>query len=98
MPFLRYQIEDYAFKVKWGSEEKLDAEYERRAAMKKDARQKKFQKDLRQLRKRTKESIWQDRRDQDHVHEFGVVERTGPRGQGVQRCMTCSFEVEVEEL
>jgi DNA-repair protein complementing XP-A cells len=62
------------------------------------ARQKKFEKGLHDLRKRTKESIWQQRRDEEHVHEYGVIEKTGNGGEGVQRCMTCGFELEVEEL
>jgi DNA-repair protein complementing XP-A cells len=98
MLFLRYQVEEYAFKVKWGSQDALDAEYEKRVADKKNARQKKFEKGLRDLRRRTKESIWQARKDEEHVHEFGALEKTGMRGEGIQRCVTCGFEVEVEEL
>ncbi len=58
MLFLRCQVEDFAWK-KWGSAEELDAEYERRVAEKKRKKNKKFEQGLRDLRRRTKEGIWQ---------------------------------------
>lgn len=98
MLFLRFQVEEYAINKKWGSTEALDKEYERRVAEKKRQRQKKFEKGLHDLRRRTKESLWQQRKDEEHHHEFGVTERIGKGGEGVQRCKTCGFEVEVEEF
>ena len=94
MLFLRYQVEDYAFNKKWGNAEALDAAYEKRVADKKKQRQKKFEKGLAELRRRTKESLWQQRKDEEHHHEFGEIDRA----EGVQRCTTCGFEIEVEEL
>lgn len=47
MLFLRLQVETYAFK-KWGDEEGLDEEFERREAEKRERREKKFQKGLRE--------------------------------------------------
>jgi DNA-repair protein complementing XP-A cells len=96
MLYLRYQVEEFAMK-KWGSEEALDKEFERRVEEKKKKRNKKFEDGLRDLRRRTKESIWQKRRDEEHKHEFGVVEYLDGEA-GVQRCIECGFEIEVEEF
>ncbi|KAH9947684.1 thioesterase-like superfamily-domain-containing protein [Amylocystis lapponica] len=82
MLFLRYQVEDFAWK-KWGSPEALDAEYERRTAEKKKKKNKKFEESLKELRRRTRETVWQKRKDQEHKHVFGVVER-GVDGVGKQ--------------
>ena len=97
MLFLRMQVEAFAIR-KWGSLEALDTEFEKRQADKKKKKGKKFEEGLRELRKRTRETIWQQRRDAEHQHEFGEVELTGESGEGVQRCVTCGFEVEVEIL
>ncbi|EED78440.1 predicted protein, partial [Postia placenta Mad-698-R] len=67
MLFLRYQVEDFAWK-KWGTPEALDAEYERRMAEKKKKKNKKFEESLRELRRRTRETVWQRRKDQEHKH------------------------------
>ena len=96
MLFLRYQVEEFAWK-KWGSPEALDAEYERRQAEKKKKKSKKFEEGLRELRRRTRESVWQRRKDEEHRHVFGNVER-GENGSGRQVCHECGFSIEVEEF
>lgn len=96
MLFLRYQVEDFAWK-KWGSPEALDAEYERRTAEKKKKKNKKFEQGLKDLRKRNKEGIWQKRRDEEHKHIYGPLE-TGPDGGALQVCHSCGFTIEVEVL
>ncbi|KAG6845638.1 hypothetical protein H0H87_005845 [Tephrocybe sp. NHM501043] len=94
MLYLRYQVEEFAWK-KWGSPEALDAEYERRTADKKKKKNKKFEQGLKELRKRTKESIWQRRRDEEHKHVFGAMEK-GSDGTDKQICHTCGFTIDVE--
>ncbi|KAK4216504.1 Striatin Pro11 [Rhypophila decipiens] len=54
MLFLRYQVEEYAFKEKWGSAEALDAEFERREAEKKKRKEAKFKEKLLELKKKTR--------------------------------------------
>ena len=54
MLFLRYQVEEYAFKEKWGSSEALDAEFERREADKKRRKEAKFKEKLLDLKKKTR--------------------------------------------
>jgi len=96
MLFLRYQVEDFAWK-KWGSSEALDAEYEKRVAEKKKKKNKKFEEGLKELRKRTRETVWQKRQDREHKHVFGVVEK-GIDGVGKQVCHECGFTIDVEEF
>ncbi|KAF9014982.1 thioesterase-like superfamily-domain-containing protein [Cyathus striatus] len=93
MLFLRYQVEEFAWK-KWGSPEALDAEYERRTAEKKKKKNKKFEQSLGELRKKTKEGIWQRRKDEEHRHSFGQLER-GPDGISQQICHECGFTVDI---
>lgn len=96
MLFLRYQVEEFAWK-KWGSPEALDEEYERRAGEKKKKKNKKFEQGLKELRRRNKEGVWQRRKDEEHKHAFGQLE-TGPDGGGQQVCHTCGFTIDVEVL
>ncbi|KAG6866824.1 hypothetical protein C0991_008760 [Blastosporella zonata] len=96
MLYLRYQVEEFAWS-KWGSPEALDAEYERRTTEKKKKKNKKFEQGLKELRKRTKEGIWQRRRDEEHKHVFGALER-GQGGTGKQVCHTCGFTIDVEVI
>ncbi|KAI0639149.1 thioesterase-like superfamily-domain-containing protein [Trametes polyzona] len=93
MLFLRYQVEDFAWK-KWGSPEALDAEWQRRVDEKKKKKNKKFEESLRELRRRTRETVWQKRKDQEHKHTFGVVEK-GPDGMGKQICHECGFTIDI---
>ena len=96
MLFLRCQVEDFAWK-KWGSPEALDKEFERREGMKKKKKKKKFEEGLAKLRKQTRESVWQMRKDKEHKHVYGITER-GEDGVGRQVCHECGFTIEVEEL
>ncbi|KAF7310640.1 DNA repair protein RAD14 [Mycena chlorophos] len=70
MLYVRYQVEEFAWK-KWGSPEALDAEYEKRTSEKSKKKNRKFEESLKDLRRRTKESVWQKREDERHKHVFG---------------------------
>ena len=96
MLFLRYQVESFAWK-KWGSPEALDAEYERRVVEKKKKRKKKYEEGLKELRRRTRETVWQRRKDQEHRHVFGPSVKD-PNGMTKQVCHECGFTVEIEEF
>ena len=91
MLYVRYQVEEFAWK-KWGSPEALDTEYRRRTAIKKKTKNRKFEESLRDLRRRTRETVWQKRQDAEHKHVYGPVEN------GTQVCHTCGFTIEVEEF
>ncbi|KAI0828373.1 hypothetical protein BC628DRAFT_1409414 [Trametes gibbosa] len=92
MLFLRYQVEEFAWK-KWGSPEALDAEWQKRVDEKKKKKNKKFEEDLKALRRRTRETVWQKRKDKEHKHVFGVVEK-GADGAGKQICHECGFTID----
>lgn len=96
MLFLRFQVEEFAWK-KWGSPEALDIEFEKRTADKKKKKNKKFEQGLKELRRRTREGVWQRRKDEEHHHAFGAVE-VGEDGTGQQICHTCGFTIDIEVL
>lgn len=91
MLYVRFQVEAFAWK-KWGSPEALDVEYARRVAEKKKTKNKKFDQGLKDLRRRTRESVWQKRKDAEHKHVFSAVKN------GEQVCHECGFTIEVEEF
>jgi DNA-repair protein complementing XP-A cells len=94
MLFCRKQVEKFAFgPAKWGSEAGLDAEFERREEDKAKKRGKKFAQGLSDLRKRTRDNVWQRRKDEEHVHHW---EQSETHGKAVQRCTQCGYVVEVE--
>ncbi|ORX69823.1 DNA repair protein [Anaeromyces robustus] len=96
MLFVRYQVEEYAFK-KWGSEQGLDEEFDRRETEKRQRQEKKFNAKLKELRRKTRTSIWLKEKAKAHVHEFGetVVNESG---ESVHRCKTCGYLEEFEEF
>ncbi|KAH9223259.1 XPA protein C-terminus-domain-containing protein [Leptodontidium sp. 2 PMI_412] len=105
--FLRGQVEEYAMGTKWGSEQGMDAEWERREADKAKRKNKNQMKKMADLRKKTKgDSIrrrlneansrpaqFGDRvGDGRHVHTWGVgVE--GEDGETVRTCTECGHEI-----
>lgn len=92
MLYLREQVEAFALK-KWGGEEGLDAEYERRQTEKQTKHSKRFEDKLKDLRRRTTKNVWQKRQDERHVHDF--QELSDPiTGAQIQRCSKCGFQIE----
>ncbi|KAJ7169557.1 hypothetical protein C8R46DRAFT_1162371 [Mycena filopes] len=91
MLYVRYQVEEFAWK-KWGTPEALDTEYERRTAEKSKKKNRKFEEGLRDLRRRTKESVWQRKKDEEHKHVFGPV-RASRGSAGQQVCHECGFTI-----
>ena len=63
----------------------------------KKKKNKKFEEGLKELRRRTRETVWQKRKDKEHRHSFGGVEK-GPDGFGKQICHECGFSIDVEEF
>ncbi|RCI16116.1 hypothetical protein L249_3218 [Ophiocordyceps polyrhachis-furcata BCC 54312] len=111
--FLRFQVEEYAIKTKWGSAEALDAEYERREGQKKARKEAKFKDKLIELKRKTRTDAFRRQAGtlgktgaskfgdaiggQRHVHEWG---RTVANAEGmtVKTCNECGMEVEELEL
>ncbi|PHH74372.1 hypothetical protein CDD82_4965 [Ophiocordyceps australis] len=113
MLFLRFQVEEYAIKTKWGSAEALDAEYERREAQKKARKDAKFKSKLLDLKRKTRTDAFRRQAGtlgktgasrfgdsvggSRHIHEWG---RTVENQQGVtvKTCVECGMEVEELEF
>lgn len=110
MLFLRYQVEEYAINKKWGSEEKMDAENNRREEAKKKRKEDKFKSKLEELKKKTRTEAYRrnlkggkggqfgDRIGGGrHEHEWGqTVENED--GMTVKTCTECGMEVEELEF
>ncbi|KAF9402327.1 hypothetical protein BGZ94_004963 [Podila epigama] len=101
MLYLRCQVEEFAFK-KWGGPEGLDAEFERRERDKEARKEIKFKKELRDLRNKTRTSVWQDKKAQSrpkaHQHNYGATLIDPDTGASVQTCIECGIQVECEEF
>lgn len=96
MLFCRFQVEEFAWK-KWGSPEALDAEWNKRTSEKKKRKNKKFEQGLVELRRKTREGVWQKRKDAEHKHVFSQP-HPSEDGTTTQMCHSCGFTIEVEEL
>lgn len=94
MLYLRYQVEEYAFK-KWGSPEGLDAEYERRVQQKKSRKEKKFRQKLNDMRRKTRAKTLTRKGENygPHVHDWGIPTE-GLNGTINRRCMSCGLTTE----
>ncbi|KAI7959463.1 hypothetical protein MJO28_003254 [Puccinia striiformis f. sp. tritici] len=96
MLYLREQVEEYAFSDrKWGSAELLDQEFNDREQAKKDTKNKKFEAQLKDLRKKTRSNVWHKRQDAVHVHDFVVTSSSSTNTQ-IQKCAGCGLTNEVE--
>lgn len=100
MLYVRFQVEEFAFK-KWGGAEGLDAEWERREQSKKDRKEKKYLAKINEMRKRTRaEQLTRAGRDFHHDHEWVAVESnsTGPSTAAAtaisRRCTVCGMTTE----
>ena len=79
------------------SKDKRKSKSKRVDGEKKKKKNKKFEQSLRDLRRRTKENVWQRRQDEEHKHEFGPTVR-GPDGISQQICHSCGFTIDIEEF
>lgn len=98
--FLRFQVEEFAWK-KWGSSEKLDEEWERREAMRIKRRDKKYNDQLREMRKKTRaEEYTRKLRNgqglgERHVHDWSApLKIAGEFNMIKKRCIDCGVETE----
>lgn len=92
MLYMRYQVEEFAFK-KWGSPEALDAEYERRVEAKKKKKDKKFMQKLKEMRRNTRAETITKRDYGTHTHKWS--ESTKLRNNMVSRkCEICGMMTE----
>ncbi|KAJ3340209.1 hypothetical protein HDU93_007299 [Gonapodya sp. JEL0774] len=89
--YLREQVEAFAWE-KWGSEENLDREFERRDAQKKTKKEQVFTQKLNDLRKKTRTATWARNLAESsrHDHVYGP-----PREDGKRECSVCGLAVEI---
>lgn len=92
MLYLRYQVEEYAYK-KWNGPEGLDAEYEKRVHQKKARKEKKFLEKLKDMRRKTRAETLTKRGGGPHVHSWGVP-TDGTNGTVNRRCTLCGLTTE----
>ncbi|CCH41109.1 DNA repair protein [Wickerhamomyces ciferrii] len=103
--YLRYQVEEFAFK-KWGGPEGLDAEWQRREEFKVKRRDQKYEKKMKEMRKKTRAEEYnrrlRDGKFNDHRHEWSTTLQGGTNEDGLEvvkrRCIDCGFELEEVSL
>lgn len=98
--FLRFQVEEFAWK-KWGSSEGLDKEWERREAMRIQRRDKKYNEKITEMRKKTRaEEYTRKLRNGEalgerHVHDWSApLAVPGDLHTVKRRCIDCGLETE----
>ena len=104
--YVRCKIEEFAFK-KWGGEEGLDQEWQRREEGKSSRREKKYQKKIAEMRLKTRAQEYttklrEKKYGMKHVHDFSVVVTTGKDEDGHsytrKKCIDCGLEMEESDL
>jgi DNA-repair protein complementing XP-A cells len=101
MLYVRYQVEEFAWK-KWGGAKGLDQEWGRRTKIKKEKKDKKFEQQLRDLRKRTRTEAFtklarqkrQKYNEEAHEHEFGPGVQLEGEDVVMRKCEICGMETE----
>jgi DNA-repair protein complementing XP-A cells len=97
--FLRLQVEEFAWK-KWGGSEKLDDEWQRRETNKHKRKEKKYYKELLEMRKKTRaEEFTRKLRNgqslgERHVHDWSVPLAIEGSNMVKKRCIDCGVEIE----
>lgn len=113
MLFLRFQVEEYAVKKKWGSAEALDAEYARREDQKKVRKERQFKDKLLDLKRKTRTDAFRRQAGTlgktgaskfgdsvgsgRHVHDWGRTVQN-EEGMTIKTCVDCGMEVEELEM
>ncbi|EMG45696.1 DNA repair protein RAD14 [Candida maltosa Xu316] len=96
--FVRFQVEEFAWK-KWGGPEQLDLEWERREQNKVKRKEKKYQEQLREMRKKTRaEEFTRKLRDgkslgEKHEHDWAAPIKVDSHTIK-RRCIDCGIETE----
>ena len=90
--FVRSQVELFAFE-KWGSESGLDDEFEKRQDVKRNRKEAEQSKKIADMRKRTRTSMYLNKRQKDERHVHSWVE-----DGGLKRCDSCDIVLDEEEL
>ncbi|XBW34605.1 hypothetical protein QEN19_000171 [Hanseniaspora menglaensis] len=100
--FLRDEVEQYAYK-KWGSQEKLDSEWARREERKIIIKEKKYQKQLKEMRKKTRaqeftRKLQLQKFGKEHKHNWFVVNVDEVTSCITKQCKDCGKKIEEIEF
>ncbi len=99
--YLRSQVEDLALAV-WGSEEALQKAHDEKESRKERAKQKKFDRKIKELRMRVRGSLYKRELASDagaaHEHEFGEEGYDEEEDEYFKTCRTCSFTQRYEKM
>ncbi|QLQ81346.1 hypothetical protein HG537_0F01070 [Torulaspora globosa] len=100
--FVRCEVERFAFK-KWGGEEGLDKEWQRREEGKSQRREKKYQQEMLKMRMKTRAQefttkLKERKHGKAHIHSSSAPIDGGTNDDGYQvlrrRCIDCGLETE----
>ncbi|XP_050499169.1 DNA repair protein complementing XP-A cells homolog [Diabrotica virgifera virgifera] len=96
--YLLIQIEKRALEI-WGSEENLEKERELREEKRVLAKSKKYEKQLKELRKGMRSSLYDRTKSASHTHEFGEETLIDEEEDTYHRkCLTCPYEETFEKM
>ncbi len=98
--YLRSQVEDLALAV-WGSEEALERAHAEKETRKEKAKQRAFDRKIKELRMRVRGSLYKRQLASDggsHEHEFGEEGYDGDEDEYFKTCKTCGFTQRYEKM
>jgi DNA-repair protein complementing XP-A cells len=95
--YLQIQIEERALQV-WGSEEALLEERDKREISRQEAKIKKFNKKVKQLRMEVRSSLYDKTKKASHTHQFGEDTYNEDDDTYTHTCVTCGFEDTYEKM
>jgi len=94
--YLQIQIEERALEV-WGSEEKMQEEFEKREEKRVQTKSKKYHKKMKELRMSMRSSLFDKTTKASHTHEYGP-EKHVEEDTYTHTCKTCGFVEEFEKM
>ncbi|SCU78257.1 LANO_0A02542g1_1 [Lachancea nothofagi CBS 11611] len=98
--FVRCQVEAFSYK-KWGGEEGLDGEWQRREEGRAQRREKKYKDKMKEMRIKTRaqeytRKLLDRKHGKEHVHDFSAAIDGGVNEEGIhmvkRRCIGCGLE------
>ncbi|XP_060537392.1 DNA repair protein complementing XP-A cells homolog [Cylas formicarius] len=95
--YLEIQVEARAIEI-WGTEEKIEEEKERREEKKVQAKMKKHNKQLKELRMNMRSSLYDKSSGRSHSHEFGPESYNEQEDTYTRCCTTCPYEETFEKI
>lgn len=95
--YLEVQVEKRALEV-WGTQERIDAEKEKREEKRVVSKAKKYQKELNNLRKYVRSSLYDRTSSGPHTHTFEQETYNEDDDTYYRKCTTCPYEETFEKM